>query len=495
VANTILAYPDYVVAEASTVSFSGGSWRSALPLANLLLPEFAYSARSTDATLASTQFTMDLGTTRDVRVFAIPSCNGSMAAKLRVRAAAATSPALEIAPSYALDLETTALLTGPEIVGYVDAVTGYESANLPSCSSVRVTAPAPAATGSFTWVLEWTGPTDSGTVGGFSTAAGFAETCYVTVAPGSSYLTCTSPNFNVFLPGVVSGRNRVAVQFNADGMFVYCNGEYCGGRVVPTTYPAYDAMYLGGSPWWRYTGHEAGPAMAAGAPLYGAVYDALLSASELQRLSLPGADATAANPLNPALADTGWRDLFAPSVPPLSQPWGSALLWDGMQPSVDARLFPRPFVAVFDDPVVARYWFVEFDDTGNGDGYIDLPRVVASPAWQPSRNFSYGAAIGVEDSSAEQTSQGGADFFSLRAKRRTTTFSLAYLPAAEAHAIAGDMKYRLGRSGQLFFIRDPDDEMNMARHSFLARLRSLSALEATAHGYETTSFELLEVVA
>lgn len=79
--NICLAYPNRLI---SGVTLSAGSWSAALPLANLLDRQITKPARSTDATLASTQFQADLGTARALRVFALCNHNLSSTAQWRV---------------------------------------------------------------------------------------------------------------------------------------------------------------------------------------------------------------------------------------------------------------------------------------------------------------------------------------------------------------------------------------------------------------------------
>lgn len=69
-----------------TPTFSGGSWRAALPLTNLKDRRLAAVARSTDATTASTTFTVDCGSDVAARVFALCGHNLSAAATVRVTA-------------------------------------------------------------------------------------------------------------------------------------------------------------------------------------------------------------------------------------------------------------------------------------------------------------------------------------------------------------------------------------------------------------------------
>lgn len=195
------------------------------------------------------------------------------------------------------------------------------------------------------------------------------------------------------------------------------------------------------------------------------------------------------------VTDSGWGPLYPIVYPIGTLLWGHPSLWDGLLSAEDAAIFPMPYVQVFAVPQSARYWLVEISDVANPAGYLQLPRIVVAPGWQPSFNLNYGATLTVEDNSPIQTSQGAAEFFDLRTKRRVVHFSIAYLPQDEALAIAGDLHRRLGVSGQLFFIWNPDNAVHIHRRSFLSRMRTLSALDAAVHGRMTAQFELVEVVA
>lgn len=84
-ANLLLGFPNQVDATFYTVAFSGGSWEASLPLTNLRTPLLAEVARSTDATLASTTFDVDLGISRGIRLSVIPKSNLSRDARIRIR--------------------------------------------------------------------------------------------------------------------------------------------------------------------------------------------------------------------------------------------------------------------------------------------------------------------------------------------------------------------------------------------------------------------------
>lgn len=79
--NIILGTPNRIGPGAT---LSGGLWLAGLPLANLADPQFTKVARSTDATLTSTKFDVDFGTTRALRIIALSNHNLSQGATWRV---------------------------------------------------------------------------------------------------------------------------------------------------------------------------------------------------------------------------------------------------------------------------------------------------------------------------------------------------------------------------------------------------------------------------
>lgn len=96
-ANCVMAWPNYLdrqpnPATTGVVSyliptFSGGGWAAAFPRTNLQSPFLYLVARSSNATLANTQFDVDFLTDRPQQVFAFVRHNLSLAAKVRFRVA------------------------------------------------------------------------------------------------------------------------------------------------------------------------------------------------------------------------------------------------------------------------------------------------------------------------------------------------------------------------------------------------------------------------
>lgn len=83
--NALIAFPNYVEPTALyTPSFSGGLWSPSAPLSNLYNARLAYKARSLDCVPENTQFTVTLGTPRNVQVVVIPKHNLSLNATVTI---------------------------------------------------------------------------------------------------------------------------------------------------------------------------------------------------------------------------------------------------------------------------------------------------------------------------------------------------------------------------------------------------------------------------
>lgn len=85
-ANSIFGFPNYADSDFNTIVISGGSWVSGDgSILNLLDERLDKSAISDGVTLADTQFEIDLGSLRDIRMTAVPSHNMTLEAQWRVR--------------------------------------------------------------------------------------------------------------------------------------------------------------------------------------------------------------------------------------------------------------------------------------------------------------------------------------------------------------------------------------------------------------------------
>lgn len=195
------------------------------------------------------------------------------------------------------------------------------------------------------------------------------------------------------------------------------------------------------------------------------------------------------------LGDTDWKDMHPVTYPAGTLPFEHPSFLDGRATEEEADIYPAPFVHVFDEAVIARYWLCEIDDTTSTLGSVGVPRVVLAPGWQPPLNPIYGAGMQWEDPTIVETSLGGAEFFEVLEGRRVFRFGFDYLPDDQALTYAFDMQKRLGIHGQLFYVFDPDDTVHLGRRSMLCRMRALSPIQYAIYRRMSATYELSEVIA
>ena len=166
------------------------------------------------------------------------------------------------------------------------------------------------------------------------------------------------------------------------------------------------------------------------------------------------------------------------------------------QPTAEeAEDLPKLFLLVLEAEVEARFLRIEIVDTANADGYVELSRLWAGPAWQPERNFTYGAEFGLTDDTETSESPAGAVFAGTTRKRRTMSLSLDWLDLDEGFQQALDITYRLGQTGQLLACASPDEsDLNRLRTTMLATLEP-SALSLPQYGISSMKFSFTEVIA
>lgn len=199
--------------------------------------------------------------------------------------------------------------------------------------------------------------------------------------------------------------------------------------------------------------------------------------------------------LTTEVVTTGWVDYWADAYAWGARPWGSPDLFSPKLSAEDAAGYPATWSYLFDADVIARYWQIEIDDTGNADGYIDVARVVLAPAWQGT----LGAAIG-GTSLAWQTrsrvlrSRAGVVNVDVRPPQRVASVAFRAVAINEAFANPFEMARRQGLDGEVFLATDPDDTVHALRRSFLARLSALPTLTyADGERFDFT-LELEEII-
>ena len=192
--------------------------------------------------------------------------------------------------------------------------------------------------------------------------------------------------------------------------------------------------------------------------------------------------------------DSGWLDVWPVVFPWGTLEWEDDNWWSGKYTVEQTQGYTVELDHLLPAMKVARYWRVEFSDTRNPDGYVQFGRLFIGPVWQPKINMSYGASIAWETKTGSQEAIGGAEYFQRRTPYRVAKFSLNWMDQDEAFSQAFELMRRAGIDQEVLFIHDPDDTVHALRRRFLARLRTLSAIEYPYFNINSAAFEVKELL-
>lgn len=137
---------------------------------------------------------------------------------------------------------------------------------------------------------------------------------------------------------------------------------------------------------------------------------------------------------------------------------------------------------------------ITISDASNPAGYIEIGRVwIGGDGFQPADNFRYGDQLAWEDPAVVTESLGGTVYASSMARpKRIARLALGTLTDAERLTLSRAMAAGVG--SQVFYARDPAATGTALLHdTFLARCRTLSAVESVALGINGAGLELQEI--
>lgn len=174
--------------------------------------------------------------------------------------------------------------------------------------------------------------------------------------------------------------------------------------------------------------------------------------------------------------------------------WENDNWWSGQYTAEDVYGVNWNLIVVLPANTLARYWRLEIVDTANAAGYVEIGRVFIGPAWQPTYNCSYGAALEWETPTTAQAALSGAEYFARRTPFRSQQFTLDWLTVDEALSQAYELQKRVGIDGEVLFIFDPADTVHAIRRQFLGRLRKLSPIEYPYFNTHQIAFEVKELL-
>lgn len=195
--------------------------------------------------------------------------------------------------------------------------------------------------------------------------------------------------------------------------------------------------------------------------------------------------------------DSGWDDVWSDvsDVTFGTLEWESDSFWTWKISDEESAYYPGLALNIPTTAVSYQYWQIEFNDTTNSAGYIQIGRLFIGSTWQVTNNASYGWSLAYEDGTLIEEGIGGAEYYDTRPRYRVMRIGLDYLTKAEATSTALGASRVLGTTGEVLLIWDKDDSDNIMRRSFLGRLRTLNPIENPDPVRYTTAYEIKEIIA
>jgi hypothetical protein len=173
-------------------------------------------------------------------------------------------------------------------------------------------------------------------------------------------------------------------------------------------------------------------------------------------------------------------------------PWESTGWWTGV---AEDDFIRTPYVAIvaLPDVYTARYWEISITDESNDDGYIQIGRIFAGPAFQAENDASSGMPCRWVDLSETTRSESGALWGVSRPAYRMSDMLFPVLTADEGKWLH-DIQRQARTTQEVMFCPFPgDDDLNQ-HYSFLGRLREMTAIEFPYAGYNSAPLTIEELL-
>jgi hypothetical protein len=190
--------------------------------------------------------------------------------------------------------------------------------------------------------------------------------------------------------------------------------------------------------------------------------------------------------------DSGTLNVW-PSSPYGTYEWEDEHFWDLLPTQEEISYYTKNIIYVVPQIVAAKYYQIEFFDSTNTDGYVELGRIFVGQTYQPVLNMNLGASIGYESPTIIDTAISGAEFFDRRESFRIAQFTLDHLTYAES-ILNNDIMKISGTDLEVLYIWDSADALNLQRRSFLGRLKALSPISQPYNTRYQTTYEIKELL-
>ena len=188
--------------------------------------------------------------------------------------------------------------------------------------------------------------------------------------------------------------------------------------------------------------------------------------------------------------DSGVLEVW-PQSPYGTYEWEDVHFWDLTPTDEEIGFYTKTLTLSLPVVVSERYYQLEFFESVAA--YVELGRIFIGMKYQPILNMNLGASIGYESATTVDTALGGAEYFDRRDSYRVAQFTLDHLTYAES-LLNNDIMKISGTDGEILYIWDDADALNMQRRAFLGRLRALSPISQPYNTRYQTSYTIKELL-
>lgn len=158
--------------------------------------------------------------------------------------------------------------------------------------------------------------------------------------------------------------------------------------------------------------------------------------------------------------------------------WLNVDFWIGAAPFVDPDNYGKDIRHVFEPNVVLQYVLVEFDDTSNPHGYIDVGHAFFGDPFTASLNISYTPSFSRRSLTSAQESASGAAYFSRRGSQRQISVAWGSLLSSEVLGAIDNIALIQDVNTPVYVDLDPSNTTTTGQKTaFLARISQMPEIQ------------------
>jgi hypothetical protein len=135
---------------------------------------------------------------------------------------------------------------------------------------------------------------------------------------------------------------------------------------------------------------------------------------------------------------------IADGSPAYDSGWISANIAPGYQQSI----------VIANNTASGRYCELDLSDTGNPDGFLNIPLAYAGPVFQPLSGITYASTVGRDDQTIELVTRGGQEYPLLLWTRRHWQIAMDGIRVGEVWNSIGELDRAARAGGNILFVPD-----------------------------------------